>query len=217
MASVVGIWNLALSHIGQNANVSSPNEQSMEAEYCNQFYPIALNVMLEDFPWTFASKRANLALLSTTIEPWRYGYALPSDCLKSRKVLPQEPCHEEEFFQFMVENGVVCTNVENAQMVYTYNLTDTTKFTTEFTHALTRLLASYIAGPIIKDPTGRIANLQYQAYLSEMGRAQATNGNSDRVRPHYVPSSIRARMTNVSPTYCPIGDNIDYPSGFEIL
>ncbi len=217
MASMISIWNLALGHIGQDANVSDPNEQSMEAEYCRNFYPVARDTALEDFAWTFASKRANLGLLSSTQEPWLYAYALPADCLKPRRVLPQEPCNDQENLHFLVENGVVYTNVKDAVLVYTYNLTDTTKFSPKFVLALSRLLASFLAGPILKDTTGRAAAAQMQIYMVELGKAEASNGNSDNNPPPYVPSSIAARYSYGRRWgYWRDGEWIGYPSGFVV-
>jgi hypothetical protein len=51
MSSVIDICNLALSHIGQAADVSSidPPENSIEAEYCARFYPMARDTLLEAY------------------------------------------------------------------------------------------------------------------------------------------------------------------------
>lgn len=216
MASVVGIYNLALSHIGQAANVSSPNEQSLEAELCTQFYAIVRDTTLEDFAWTFAAKRGSLALLADTVDPWLYGYALPADCLKPRRLQELEPCDDNDPRAFLWEGSTLYSNVENATLIYTYALTDTTKFSTQFTHAVSRLLASYIAGPILKDQTGRLAQVQYNAYQVEVGKAKATNANADRSRPPYVPSSIRARYANYPSCWNEQGEWIGYPSGFQV-
>jgi hypothetical protein len=67
VASEVDICNLALGHIGDSATVSSinPPEGSAQAEHCSRFYPIARDSLLEMHNWGFATKRTNLALLSS--------------------------------------------------------------------------------------------------------------------------------------------------------
>lgn len=221
MASAIDICNLALSHIGQDANISSidPPEGSADAEHCARFYPMALGEALEEHPWTFATRRQNLALLGSTIDPWPFAYALPAGCLKPRRVLPQSSSDDLRGQRFLVEDNVVYTDIEDAILVYTYNLTDTTRFTPLFTTALSWLLASKIAGPILKDTSGNAATRCFNVYSLEIGKAKASNGNSDHNRPQYTPSSIRARLSNYPITY----DNLNgedytvYPAGFEVL
>lgn len=220
MASAVGICNLAVAHLGQQANITSitPPEGSVEAEYCATFYPIARDTVLEDFAWTFASKRTALALLADTISPWLYGYAIPADCLKTRRVLPAATEIDHAGVRFAVENGVIYTNEPNAELVYTYFLTDTTKFSPKFVLCLSRLLASFLAGPILRDTTGRAAGLQHQLYMQELGKAETSNANSDRNPVPYLPGSIAARLSNYPGglrTYPP-GDDTIYPAGFEV-
>jgi hypothetical protein len=220
VASAIGICNLAIAHLGQQANITSisPPEGSVEAEYCATFYPIARDTVLENFAWTFASRRAALGLLSGTISPWLYSYSLPADCMKPRRVLPAEACSDHAGVRFLVEDSVIYTNEPNAELVYTYFLTDTTKFSPKFVLCLSRLLASFLAGPILRDTTGRAAGLQHQLYLQELGKAESSNANSDRNPAPYLPGSVAARLSNYPGglrTYPP-GDDTIYPAGFEV-
>jgi len=92
MASEVDICNLALSHIGDDANVSSisPPEGSVQSEYCSRFYPIARDSLLQMHPWNFASKRMQLALVTQPFAQWKYAYAVPDDMMTAVSVLPPE-------------------------------------------------------------------------------------------------------------------------------
>lgn len=92
MASEVDVCNLALSHLGDTATVSSinPPEGSAQAEHCQRFYPIARDSLLEMHFWNFSMKRATLAQLTNTWSQWKYAYALPSDCLNPIAILPPE-------------------------------------------------------------------------------------------------------------------------------
>ena len=64
--SEVTICNLALSHLGDTANVQSikPPDNSKQAQLCAKFYYVARNSLLEMANWGFATKRAVLALVS---------------------------------------------------------------------------------------------------------------------------------------------------------
>lgn len=91
MPSAVDICNLALSHIGDVADVQAiyPPDGSVQAGFCATFYPIALLSILEQASWDFATRRAGLAALaanpSTT---WRNAYAVPDGMLSAIAVLP---------------------------------------------------------------------------------------------------------------------------------
>jgi hypothetical protein len=92
MASEVDICNLALSHLGDTATVSSihPPEGSAQAEYCARFYPIARDSLLEMGYWNFTARRAKLAELTMNWPEWKHAYALPSDALNIVSVLPED-------------------------------------------------------------------------------------------------------------------------------
>ena len=72
MASPVQICNMALSHIGSEARVSSisPPDGSVEAGHCATFYDVARTEMLEPGNWAFALKRAALAQVTNPRPVW---------------------------------------------------------------------------------------------------------------------------------------------------
>lgn len=223
MASTVDICNLALAHLGDDANIASinPPEATPQAAHCARFYPIALNELLEQHSWSFATKRANLALLAETPPPtWLYVYALPSDHLNAARVLDPtdyaaqdilpptwlDDCNENrplispdnDAKPFVIETlasgaQVIYTNVQNAILVYTAKVTDTTKFSALFTTALSYKLASYVGGPLTKDPKLVMSMIQMAA--TYQAKAEASDANSRRSDPYrgFVPSAIAAR------------------------
>jgi hypothetical protein len=89
VSSQVDICNLALSHLGDSATVSSidPPEGSAQAEHCARFYPIALASLLELHPWSFATTRAALAPVTNPASSYAYAYALPSDAVNLLAIL----------------------------------------------------------------------------------------------------------------------------------
>ena len=63
------ICNLALAKIGDAAQMTSLSDGSAQANYCALYYPQALNVLLNEYPWSFATKTValNVAAGSFTV------------------------------------------------------------------------------------------------------------------------------------------------------
>ena len=193
MASAVDICNLALAHLGDRANLSSL------AEHCTRFYPVARDSLLEMHAWNFATRRAQLALLAEDIDTaWTYAYAAPTAVLTYAAVLA-EGAKDEDGQPFVVETlstglAVVYTDVENAVLLYVARVTDTTKFSPLFVDALSWLLASYLAGPVIKGDSGVAAGDKcFKTFQGQFARAAGSDANQRRASSDYVPASIAAR------------------------
>lgn len=206
MASAVDICNMALGHLGDQAIVSSinPPDQSVQAGLCATFYPIARDAVLERHPWSFATKRALLQSVVNADQPtsWEYSYALPAACLVPLKVLPEEYTSDQQSLPFAVETlsgggEVIYCNYEAPTLLYIAAVTDTTKFSMLFTIALSRLLASFLAGPRVKGATGiKLAQAQLELYEKvalPQARAADTNARLDTTLADHVPSAISAR------------------------
>jgi hypothetical protein len=211
MSSVVDICNLALSHLGDEAGVVAidPPDGTQSAAYCGTYYPMALAVLLEMHPWTFATKRVALAEVGNpSPDDWLYAYAIPSTCIRPLAALlpgvPSRPFGNDTdngSHPYIVEAGeegepVLYTNVETAVLRYIDHVTDTARFTPSFVITLSRLLSSYLAGPILKGKTGiQVAQAEWKLFVIEYGKATAMNANVGK-RATYetrMPSFIRAR------------------------
>src|SRR5437763_2049688 len=92
MASVVDICNTALSHIGDQSNVTSidPPDGSTQAGYCAAFYPLALSALLEMANWDFATVRSTLAPVANPSSTWLYAYAYPAQIVDVISLLPSD-------------------------------------------------------------------------------------------------------------------------------
>lgn len=223
MAGEVDICNTALGHLGDEATVSaiSPPDGSVQAGHCARFYPMARDALLEMHTWRFNTQRAVLAV-STTDPPvgWAYAYAVPSLCVKPIAVLM--PNSLPDLFSpqpalitptgtdtlnaqdYVVEASpvdgtpILYTNVEEPSLLYSLGVTDTTKFTPLFTMALARLLASYLAGPIIKGVTGMaVAEKQLGIFEKiDYPRAVTADANSRQSSPYTnsTPAPTAARL-----------------------
>lgn len=198
---------MALGYLGDDATVASlsPPEGSAQADHCARFYPIARDSLLEMHAWGFATRRASLALLSSAPpSAWRYVYAQPADAINLLSVLAPDASDDYStgLAPYGGVTGVTCnsigvytpqpytcesdatgasviyTNQENAVLRYTALLTDPTKFSPLFTEALAWLLASKLAGPILKGDTGMKAAMAcLQNFNKWLGQAKASDAN----------------------------------------
>jgi hypothetical protein len=215
MASAVGICNVALSHIGDSANVTSidPPDGSAQAGHCATFYPVALSALLEMASWGFATVRGALApLTANPSTTWQFAYAYPADVVNVIAVLPQcalddysanfgEQCPwnspqpdfanpAENFYTpqpYATEQDgegdqIILTNVCGAVLRYTIQVDDTTKFSPLFVLALSYLLASMLAGPIIKGEAGAtMANAMLVKFQAFEAQAESSDANQRHI------------------------------------
>lgn len=210
MASVVQICNMALSHIGSDARVTSisPPDGSIEAGHCATFYDLARTELLEPGNWAFSLKRATLAEVTNTSEAWAYAYAKPSNCLRPLRiprpkvglsVFALEEQHLEphvddrDSAQFDVEGDVIFTNHPDASLVYVQDVTDSTKFPASFTAALSFNLAGFLAGPIVKGNEGaRLGDAMRQRAMSAAELSATASANASSAENDTTQSSITA-------------------------
>lgn len=205
MASVVDICNLALGHLGDSATVVaiSPPDGSIQAAHCARLYPVSRDQALESHPWGFATQRIVATLVTNTLTSWKYAYALPANSIRLVSVLPQSATSDTSTDPFIVEtdavgNGVVYTNVQNATLRFIVRVTDTTKYSTLFTVALSRLLAGYLAGPVLKGKVGASASqAMMQMYGTDLGAAKELDANAQRTSTivNYQPLHLLDRRT----------------------
>lgn len=209
MASVVQICNMALSHIGSDARVSSisPPDGSVEAGHCATFYDQARTELLEPGNWNFSLKRSTLAQLVNTSDLWLYAYVLPSDCLRARRILHpgtgitvfvqdeyQYQTDDNDSAIFEIEGGVLFSNEPDAVLVYVRDMTDTTKFTPSFTAAFSYLLSSYLAGPILKGSEGtRTGDAMRQRSMALADVSAASAANASVTDHQFTAAQLRAR------------------------
>ncbi len=214
MASAVDICNTALAHLGNDNTISSidPPDGSTEAGYCKRFYPIARKELIERFAWPFALRRQALAQVSNPSNVWAFAYQVPSDCQRPLRVLTAQLANslmwdlangriasadlfnESDSATFEVENGVLLTNVEDAVLLYLRDVVDTTRYTPTFVSALGYLLASYLAGPMVRGADGAKAAQNYRQLAMAQGSEAANlaaRGSHERV--DHVPSFLVAR------------------------
>ena len=92
------------------------------------------------------------------------------------------------------QTQIILTDVENAVLRYTGHVENTAAFSFLFTTALSYLLASMLAGPILKGDAGIQAATQQLALFEQFkGKAAASDANQRKTRLEPAPSWIRGR------------------------
>lgn len=192
MASKVSICNLALGFLGDEATVSSidPPEGSVQADHCATWYPIARDAILEAHAWNFATTRSAL-VEHATIEPpesWGYAYAVPNGCLRALALLLPGASDDMTGEDFVIEEydettKILYCNVEDATLRYIFRQDDPGRYPGQMVIALARLLASFIAGPLIKGTDGmQVAKAQLEMYEKvDFPRAKAQDSNNRKL------------------------------------
>ena len=218
MPAEVTICNLALSRIGDSASVSSinPPDGSAQAEACSRLYPLALSTALDLHNWSFATRRASLAELADgTVEkgPWAHAYALPANCKRIIDLRPSGEAEAEERAKFLgkpifrpyrpkIEFEVagtssgqaVLTNLESPIIRYVCSDPNASQFTGLFADALSWLLASYLAGEVIRDSSGHsFANNCLKNYQGTMSSAMQQDARQVHTKPRPLAPWIARR------------------------
>lgn len=190
-----------------------PPEGSAQASSCATFYPIARDALQEMHDWSFCTRRAPLALLAAPPpSQWAYVYSEPGVMVNILAVtasdasndystpvqLPYTQCNApndntgfglytpQPYVLESLSDGtsVIYTDQQNAVMRYTTLVADTSKFTPLFTTTLAHLLASYLAGPVLKGEVGRAESAaQLKLAMSFLSQAKTSDANQRRATP----------------------------------
>jgi len=214
MTNVVTICNQALSHLGSDRLIESisPPDGSVQSRYCATFYGPARMEALEMFAWDFARTRAKLAqLASNPSRVWAFAYALPSDCVRPLRIPPynsgrQLPLpyddqdgariddNERGSATFQIEGQALLTNEPEAELIYTRDVVDVTRFSPTFATALSYVLAAYLAGPLVRGDSGmRLASELREFARGIAGSAAVVNANASVERQEHTPPWIANR------------------------
>jgi hypothetical protein len=220
MTTTVDICNAALSHLGNARRIVAiaPPDGTVEADLCATFYPMAVAELLESADWAFARKRTALSEYVTNDSvSWAYAYALPSLCVKPLRILTDNTAAlDQDGEPFDVEGTVLYTNKEDAVLLYTQSITNPSLHTPTFVTSLGYLLASFLAGPIIKGDEGASASASMRkAAMALAGMAMSRDANRTAVNLYHTPSAILAREGQVG-TSAPVSTGYTYGTGYVV-
>lgn len=181
----VDISNQALKNLGETKTIVSLTEDTAAARLCNRYYDVALQSMLEAFPWPFATETKKLTANETNDRKdidWQYAYTLPANFLSVVTIGPDVAgANVIGEADFDIEGSVLYCNQADIVLRYTVKSPDPTKYSQHFTNGLAAKLAAEIAPGLMQGDTGvQMAGQMEQRALYFVGQAQQFSALRER-------------------------------------
>ena len=200
MTTKTDIANLSMLHLGIGNTISDvATDTGIEAASFNKFYDLVIPMVLSDFDWPFARKKATLAgQTSLTSDEYLYSYTYPTDCATARRI-PRGGYYRNDaswsYVPFVLRLNatdsavLILTDEPTAQLVYTKSVTTISLWPSNFVMAFSYRMASYMAASVTStggDPF-QMSQRMVQFYNLHLHQAQATVTNEER--PDQAPES----------------------------
>lgn len=205
--SKLQIWNMAIGEL-PSQRIQTVDEQSLEAEEAREAYPNALELLLEDHDYDFATMRAALAAVpNDRAAEWEYAYRLPSDMARPRYLLPYGATDAtasavyswigrnrgfEARMPFRIAGDRLYCNIEGATLEYVTNSPSEQRFGALFARALALELASRIVMPVKKDSKRQGELIRLAEIARERCKAADMNRDPETTR-DFIPEAQLAR------------------------
>ena len=246
----------ALYQIGGKSTVSSifPSDGSAASNACNVLFVPTFQALARSAWWNCLSRQFTLSLIGAAPEtpeggangfgilppqPWLYLYQVPSDCLKSRAIVPTFPLQGVGVPLTTINNGApiwlpgfgqipfkvmynvdannnpietIVTNQSQAQLIYTTNQQNPVVWDSQFEAAFVASLAAFLVPAL----SMQLSLMQMQVGIAEkiIAEARASDGNEGSNTQDHVPDWIRARSGGSGGWY---GNNYGYGGGYESM
>lgn len=199
MTSVTDVANAALSHCGTRSKITSLDEGSSEANACLTHLTLVRDATLRLFDWNFARMTARLAQLPHPTARWAHKYALPSDCLRLRRLNDRALGEPATFCELAADRddsgaplAVVLTDLAPATAIYTACIADASRWDAGFVDAVTWGLAARICFELTgRDERARTLTQMWQGSLLQAAAGSA-NENALSALPR-LPELLRVR------------------------
>lgn len=213
MPSAVQICNVGLSRVKGTNLIQSLTDNSREAKLCNVHFAIARDSCLAEIDWPFARRQTAMNALTETWSGYTYVYKQPVDCITAReiynpaisssiidpRVCPTVEVSNAQTQRIPFDKGlsstgnfaVILTNIANAELIYTAQITNEAQFPPVFADALGWRLAAELAIPL----TGDVAKQQQlmKTYAAILGIAKARASNEEVTQPSSFSNFASAR------------------------
>ncbi|WGR61447.1 hypothetical protein E3U26_12390 [Paracoccus ferrooxidans] len=159
MQSAIAICNVALTTYLGSSTITAFEETSPEAVQCKLHYDRIRRSLLERWPWVFASRREKLVeeTLNDRAGAWSYRYSRPGHMAAIRWVndvtaarMAMQMGQSPDTLRESTADSIY-SDVPDAVIEYTRDVTDPTIFSAGFADALAAHLAAAIAMPITRD------------------------------------------------------------------
>ena len=197
--SKIDICNMSNSQLGNYGSVTDIDTPTTDIEIIYKtWYDNSREALLRLTMPNFSLKRVKVSqLVAEPVFGYSYGYEYPADCLKLLGI----GNIEDKANDYTVEAGVIYTDedyTEGMPIRYIENVTDVTRFTSDWAELLSTYLADKVCLPITQDD-GRKARIEASLPLK-----MSTVGslNSQENRPTRVSKSrFKAARDNYNPKF----------------
>lgn len=172
MASDVDIANAALSKLGEPGLLSFADD-SVAGRLANRTFTDIRDALLREYPWNFASKRAEIAA-SGTGPLWGFARAfpVPTDFLRLLEI------HNPNRFPYRLEQGHILTDLTAPlQIRYLKKVEDADEMDPLFRDAFAHRLAAEWAESITQ--TSSVTQEMQALYTRKLRVARAADGQED--------------------------------------
>jgi len=188
------ICNLALTRIG-HAMIASLDEGTKAADLCQLHYPRTRDSLLRLHPWSFAIKRATLALdVTTPNHEFDYRHSLPEDCVKVIRTdweatgytgtavygFPGINGYADAMVPYRIEGRFLLANESVCKIEYVARITDTAQFDENFTDVLAQRLSAEICVALTDNQS--MAKGLWEIYAAKLSDAQGNDAQEGTPR-----------------------------------
>lgn len=170
MATSLDICNMALVSVGQEP-IMSFDDQDKRARLCKQLYEQVKKSLLRSYSWTFAVRRARLAMeQDAPAFGHAHSFRLPSDCLRIVEM-------DTQGLPFNLEGGGILTDAHEVKLRYVADIEDATAMDAQFVEVLANQIACAIVTPLTAD--AQLLQQLLEIQKSKIGLAINTHAIED--------------------------------------
>lgn len=200
MSSNTEICNIALSHLGVGKEISNlETEQSQEASACRRFYDTALEEVLRDFKWAFATKIEALALIELNPNTeWTYSYHYPTNCIAIRRILSgyrNDTRQSRSPYKIAFDDSgrIIFSDEVDAFVEYTYRIEDPQYYPSDFVMAFSYRLANLLAARLTAGDPFNLQEKTFALYQAHINKAAINSFNEEQSDEEVASEFIRTR------------------------
>ena len=202
--SEVMVGNLALSYVGVGETISSLTEESESARAINEFFDHVRDLVLEDFPWPFATQIVTLGLIREDPNSlYGFEYTRPPTAVWVRRLLSGARVDSRESeVHYRLAKGtaglVIWTDLAEAECEFTVKEEDPIQWTAGFRNAVAWRLAHVIAPRLTSGDPFKIMARAFEQYQRELAKAAANAFMEEGADKEIDPPSIAARNDGIT-------------------
>lgn len=240
--NILSICNRSLLSIGSQSQISNLNEGSTQANACSTLFTPTFESLARSAFWNCLRAQTTLTLLAAAQgtpenpdgittplppSPWLYSYALPSDSLMARFILPTvsalgtstvpvsaamisaptmipgqgdipfRVAYSTDIYNNPIQ--IILTDQSQAQLVYTVNQPNPQIWDSAFQSAMVASLAAYLVPALALNMT--LMQMQIKIAESIINQARVRDGDEGTTSQDHIPDWIRARNAGGSTGY----------------